>query len=182
MRPMAVAPAGGNAGVKELARKATGEMRSRPSRRRGWLRDHMARANEAGFDLWETGPLPQNNLLICGVVTVDDLGQRTNLGVSRLLPRLPKSFMGWSKSLRLPCSRAGYCEEQDGSAANRCRHGLVESVSVNAGGLHAEVSRPPANHASVGAAIVLRARESRAQGEGRQGGDVRLDDESEIIR
>src|SRR5918911_256371 len=168
MSPWGVASGGCNAGVKELARNATGEMRSRPSRRRGWLRDHRARANEAGFDLWETGPLPQNHRLICGVVTVDDLGQRTTLGVSRLLPRLPKSFMGGSKSLRLPCSRAGYCEEQDGSAANRCRHGLVESVSVNAGGLHAEVSRPPANHASVGAAIVLRARERRAQGEGRQ--------------
>jgi hypothetical protein len=46
MSPMAVAPAGCKAGVKELAKKATGEMRSRPSRRRGWLRDHMASANE----------------------------------------------------------------------------------------------------------------------------------------
>jgi len=170
---MAVAPAGCKAGVKELARKATGEMRSRPSRRRGWLRDHMASANEAGFDLRETGPLPHNNLLIYGVVTVDDMGQRTNLGVSRLLPRLPDSFMGWSKLLSLPCSRSGYCEEQDWLAANRCLHGLVESVSVNAGGLLVEVSSPPVKQASVGAAIVLGARESRVQGEGPQGIDVR---------
>jgi hypothetical protein len=102
MSPMAVAPAGCKAGVKKLARKATGEMRSRPSRRRGWLRDHMASANEADFNLRETGPLPHNNLLICGVVTVDDVGQRTNLGVSRLLPRLPGSLrVGASDSVYL---------------------------------------------------------------------------------
>ena len=136
----------------------------------------MASANEAGFDLRETGPLPHNTLLIYGVVTVDDMGQRTNLDVSRLLPRLPDSFMGWSKLLSVPCSRSGYCEEQDWLAANRCLHGLVESVSVNAGGSHAEVSSPPMKHASVGAAIVLGARESRVQGEGQQGSDVRLDE------
>jgi hypothetical protein len=168
MSPMAVAPAGCKAGVKELARKATGEMRSRPSRRRGWLRDHMASANEAGFDLRETGPLPHNTLLIYGVVTVDDMGQRTNLDVSRLLPRLPDSFMGWSKLLSVPCSRSGYCEEQDWLAANRCLHGLAESVSVNAGGLLAEVSSPPMNQVSVGGSIVVRGRESRLHGEGRQ--------------
>jgi hypothetical protein len=83
--------------------------------------------------------------------------------------------MGWSKLLSLPCSRSGYCEEQDWLAANRGLHGLVESVSVNAGGLRAEVSSPPVNHASVGAVIVLGARESRVQGEGRQGIDVRID-------
>ncbi len=166
MSPMAVAPAGGTAGVQELARKATGEMRSRPSRRRGWRRDHMASANDAGFDLRETGPLPPNNLLSCGVVTVDDRGQRTNLGVSRLLHKLPDRFPGWRKPLSRPCSRSGYCEEQDWSAANRCLHGLAESVSVNAGGLRAEVSSPPMNHARVGGPIVVGGRESRLHGEG----------------
>jgi hypothetical protein len=87
--PKAVAFIGCKMNVKKLAGKATGEMRSRPSRRRGWLRDHMASANEADFNLRETGPLPHNNLLIGGVVTVDEVGQRTNLDVSRLLPRLP---------------------------------------------------------------------------------------------
>jgi hypothetical protein len=66
MSPMAVALTGCKVSVKELAKKATGEMRSRPSRRRGWLRDHMASANEAGFNRRETGPLPHNNLLIRG--------------------------------------------------------------------------------------------------------------------
>ena len=73
--PKAVAFTGCKVNVKELAGKATGEMRSRPSRRRGWLRDHMASANEADFNLRETGPRPHNNLLICGVVTADDVGQ-----------------------------------------------------------------------------------------------------------
>ena len=49
----------------------------------------MARANEADFNRRETGPLPHHNLLICGVVTVDDVGPRMNLDVSRLLPKLP---------------------------------------------------------------------------------------------
>jgi hypothetical protein len=62
----------------------------------------MASANEAGLDLRETGPQPHNNLLIHGVVTVDDMGQRTNLGVSRLLPRLPKVlWLGASHSVYL---------------------------------------------------------------------------------
>jgi hypothetical protein len=174
MSPWAVAPAGCKAGVKELARKATGEMRSRPSRRRGWLRDHMASANEVGLDLREMGPLPHKNLLIHGVVTVDDMGQRTNLGVSRLLPRLPDSFMGGSKLLSLPGSRSGYCAEQEWSAANRCLHGLVESVSVNAGGsdMNVKVSSPPMTYQSVGGAGVLRGWESRPQGEGGQGIDI----------
>ena len=133
----------------------------------------MASANEADFNLRETGPLPHNNLLICGVVTADEVGQRTNLDVSRLLPRLPGYFTGWRKLLSLPCSCSGYCEEQDWLAANRCLHGLVESVSVNAGGLRAEVSSPPMNHASVGGSIVVGRRESRLQGEGGQGVDVR---------
>jgi hypothetical protein len=50
----------------------------------------------------------------------------------------------------------------------------VESISVNAGGSHMEGSSPPMKYASVGAAIVVRARESRVQGEGRQGIDVVL--------
>ena len=62
----------------------------------------MASANEADFNLRETGPLPHNNLLICGVVTVDEVGQRTNLDVSRLLPRLPGSVrVGVSYSVYL---------------------------------------------------------------------------------
>jgi hypothetical protein len=44
---------------------------------------------------------------------------------------------------------------------------------MNVGGLRVEVSSPPMKSASVGAAIVLGARESRVHGEGRQGIDVR---------
>jgi hypothetical protein len=41
-----------------------------------------------------------------------------------------------------------------GCHLNRCLHGLVESVSVNAGGLRAEVSSPSMKYASVGGVIV----------------------------
>ena len=44
---------------------------------------------------------------------------------------------------------------------------------MNAGGYCLEASSQPMNDNSVGAAIVVGARESRVQGEGRQGIDVR---------
>ena len=44
---------------------------------------------------------------------------------------------------------------------------------MNVGGPYAEGSSPPVKRMGVGAAIVLGARESRVQGEGRQGIDVR---------
>ena len=43
---------------------------------------------------------------------------------------------------------------------------------MNVGGPYAERCSPAMNHRGVGAAIVLGARESRVQGEGRQGSDV----------
>jgi hypothetical protein len=62
----------------------------------------MASANEAGFDLRETGPLPHNNLLTRGIGSVSEVGQRTNLDVSRLLSRLPRSlWVGASHSVYL---------------------------------------------------------------------------------
>ena len=106
-------------------------------------------------DLRETGPLPHNNLLIYGVVTVDDMGQRTNLDVSRLLPRLPDSFMGWSKLLSVPCSRSGYCEEQDWSKISHHLQTFVESIIMNVGGPYAERCSPAMNHRGVGGPIVV---------------------------
>jgi hypothetical protein len=47
---------------------------------------------------------------------------------------------------------------------------------MNVGGPSAERCRPAMNQRGVGAAIVVRARESRVQGEGRQGSDVRIDE------
>ena len=53
---------------------------------------------------------------------------------------------------------------------NRHLNNLVKSISVNVGGFYqdAKVSSPPMTDRSVGGAIVVGARESRAQGEGRQ--------------
>jgi hypothetical protein len=47
----------------------------------------------------------------------------------------------------------------------------AEYISVNVGGSYVEGSSPPMKHASVGGVIVLGGRESRLQGEGRQGID-----------
>jgi hypothetical protein len=52
----------------------------------------------------------------------------------------------------------------------------AESIIMNVGGPYAERCSPAMNHKGVGATIVLRARESRVQGEGWQGIDVRIDD------
>jgi hypothetical protein len=55
-------------------------------------------------------------------------------------------------------------------------HTLAEFITMNVGGPYAERCSPAMNHKGVGAAIVVGARESRVQGEGRQGIDVRLDE------
>jgi hypothetical protein len=60
-----------------------------------------------------------------------------------------------------------------GCCGNRCLHHLVERTSMNVGGPCVEGSSPPMKRMGVGAAIVLGARESRVQGEGPQGIDVR---------
>ena len=83
--------------------------------------------------------------------------------------RVPSSI---TKDVRgqlvLPPDRSGYREERDGSVISHHLRYVVESITMNVGGLLAEVCSPPMNQASVGAAIVLGARESRVQGEGRQ--------------
>jgi hypothetical protein len=52
---------------------------------------------------------------------------------------------------------------------NHHLNGLNESVDVNVGGLHGEMSSPSMKRVSVGGSIVVGARESRVQGEGGQG-------------
>jgi hypothetical protein len=51
---------------------------------------------------------------------------------------------------------------------------FAESIAMNVGGPYGERCSPAMKHRGVGAAIVVRARESRVQGEGPQGIDVRL--------
>jgi hypothetical protein len=60
-----------------------------------------------------------------------------------------------------------------GRTGDRHLNDFAESIAVNVGGPYAERCSPAMNHRGVGAAIVLGVRESRIQGEGRQGIDVR---------
>jgi hypothetical protein len=82
----------------------------------------------------------------------------------------PKDVRG---QLVLPPDRSGYREERDGSPISHHLQASAESITMNVGGPYAERCSPAMNHRGVGAAIVLGARESRVQGEGRQGSDVR---------
>ena len=66
---------------------------------------------------------------------------------------------------------------------NRHLHYLVEFIFVNVGGSYRNVkaSSLPMPDMSVGGVIVLRARESRVHGEGRQGINIsRLESNSEV--
>jgi hypothetical protein len=70
--------------------------------------------------------------------------------------------------LELPSNRSGYREERDGSGISHHLHDLAESITMNVGGPCGEGCSPPVKRMGVGAVIVLGARESRVQGEGRQ--------------
>jgi hypothetical protein len=65
----------------------------------------------------------------------------------------------------------GFREERLGSRVSHHLKYVAESVYVNVGGLHGEMSSPSMKRVSVGGVIVLGGRESRLQGEGRQGID-----------
>jgi hypothetical protein len=136
----------------------------------------MVSATEAGFDLRESRPLPRNILPICGVEDHGTTGQRTNLKVCvfptgcrgwLVLPTSPKvstANLIYSVGVR-DTAKSGM-----GHMDNRHLNYLVESISVNVGGSQKNVkaSSLPRSAESVGGVIVLRARESRAQGEGHQ--------------
>jgi hypothetical protein len=70
----------------------------------------------------------------------------------------------------LPRCRSGFRRARHGSEANRRLNHLAESVIVNVGGRSgdAKASSPPTPSVGVGAAVVVRGRESRPHGEGRQ--------------
>ena len=71
-------------------------------------------------------------------------------------------------NLILPPNRSGFREERIGSIASPHLNASVEYISVNVGGPCGEGSSPPVKRMGVGGVIVLRGRESRLQGEGRQ--------------
>jgi hypothetical protein len=105
-----------------------------------------------------------------------DTGQRT----SPEARRGPTGYRGWSVVDTSQKVSAGYLnypadvrdttESGMGHRGNRHLRYLAEFISVNVGGSHrnAKASSLPMSDVSVGGVIVLGARESRVQGEGRQ--------------
>ena len=75
---------------------------------------------------------------------------------------------GCQGSTGLLPDRSGYREERDWLPVNRHLHDLVESMTMNVGGLYVEMSSPSLKRVSVGGPIVVGARESRVHGEGGQ--------------
>ena len=96
---------------------------------------------------------------------------------------IPKDDRGWlvrftsQKDIRgkpeIPSDRSGYREERDWSIDSLHLNASVEYIVVNVGGPYGEGSSPPMKRVGVGGVIVLGGRESRPQGEGRQGIDGR---------
>jgi hypothetical protein len=73
----------------------------------------------------------------------------------------------------LPADRSGFRKERLGSVISSHLNASVEYIAANVGGPYVEGSSPPMKRVGVGGVIVLGGRESRLQGEGRQGMDVR---------
>ena len=134
------------------------------------------RASKAGVDLRERFPLSRNILHTCGITAYGFTGQRTNQQIS-----VPATgYRGWLLCSASPKGSTGYLsypvDVRDsaksgwGHVANRHLHYLVEFISVNVGGSCQDVkaSSLPMPDKSVGGVIVVGARESRVQGEGRQ--------------
>jgi hypothetical protein len=132
----------------------------------------MVSSNEAGFNLRERGPLSQTLRKALQRL----MGQRTN----PMVCHRPKGCRDWLDLHTSPKADTGYlnypvsvrdtAKSGKGCDGNRHLSHLAESNIVNVGDSHrnAKVSSPPMFDADVGAAIVVRAWESQAQGEGPQ--------------
>jgi hypothetical protein len=160
---------GGNPRVKELLLKGTGEARGKLPRCRAWLRTHMASQRSGERPTGKNPPASRS----CPT------GQRPHPMAfpppedDRHWRFSPASAMDVRGQPDLPSHRSGYREERDGSPISHHLQASGEDISVNVGGPCGEGCSPPWKRMGVGAAIVLGARESRVQGEGRQGVDVR---------
>ena len=142
----------------------------------------MVSPNEVNLNLRETHPLSGNILHSPRVRPRDNTGQRPNPN-GKLVQ---EGYRGWilflsnhkggSRLPNLPCHRSGYCKERDWFIGDHHLNNLVESTFVNVGGFYqnVKVSSPPRIDRSVGGVIVVRARESRVQGEGRQEANIFL--------
>jgi hypothetical protein len=142
----------------------------------------MVSPNEANLDLRERFPLSRNILHTCEVTAYGSTGQRT----SQKSVHATTDYQDWlfqSTNLKVSTGHLNYpvdvrdtAKSGMGRLGNRHLSYLVEFISVNVGGSYsdAKASSLPMPDRSVGGVIVLRGRESRPQGEGRQGINIFL--------
>ena len=135
--------------------------------------------NEANFDLREKDPLSRNILHTCETA-YGSTGQRT----SQKSPPISTDYrnqIGRTTDSKVSLGYLLYpndvrdtAKSGIGRRGNRHLQYLAEFIFVNVGGSYQDVkvSSPPMPDMSVGGVIVLGARESRVQGEGRQGINV----------
>ena len=131
----------------------------------------MVSSNEVSVNLREKGPLPRNILhteescpAVYGAASVCT-------GSASARPRLGNGLSqlkGCQRSPGHPLTARDSAKSGLGCMENHHLTYLVESIYVNVGGsgADAKISSRSMRHESVGAAIVLGARESRVQGEG----------------
>jgi len=130
-------------------------------------------SNEVSVNLREKGPLPRNILhtqescpAVYGAASVftGSASERPRLGSGLSQLKGCQQRPGYLLTARDTAKSGMGCME------NHHLTSLVESISMNVGGSYADakISSRSMRHESVGAAIVLGARESRVQGEGPQ--------------
>jgi hypothetical protein len=141
----------------------------------------MVSSNKAGFNLREIGPLPR--YILHTWRHAPGLRGSDRIQWYRHFQRMTEDGQAHVPSQRMPRVNWFYplvgrdtAKSGMGCFENRHLHDLVESIAMNVGGPYAERCSPAMNHMGVGAAIVVGARESRVQGEGPQGIDVRIDE------
>ena len=123
----------------------------------------------------ESPPRSRNTRPTCEVVAYGSTGPRTTpaqayrAGVLHFL--LPKAGSGHR---HYPLPGRETAKRGRGRTGNHHLHSLVASVGLNVGNVPAEaqVSRPPRRQGRGGGGVVRGARESRVQGEGRQGRSI----------
>ena len=130
----------------------------------------MVSSNKVDFDLRERGPRSRNILHSCKDIRDRERAFWILLGF--------KGYRSWilavtslkvsTDYLTYPVDVRDSAKSGLGQIDNHHLNYLVESISVNVGGLLAEVSSPPMKQASVGGPIVVRGWESQPQGEGGQ--------------
>ncbi len=164
-----VALSGCKVRVKQLSLKGTCAARPGAPISKAWLRDGKVSASEAGFSLRETRPLPRNILGNRGSSEPRVYGAANEpLGVTETghdkMPVQRMQQVTWT----YPDADGDSAKSGLGCTGNHCLSHLAESIFMNVGGLYLDDKARglPMTDMRVGATIVLRARESRAQGEG----------------